>query len=143
MFDLSVVGLQRINFAHPSIIIEIVREMFELDGFIFSSNKIEGILSSINFEKSICPHCGSGNFIKHGKTSLGRQRYRCRECRKTFSETTGTPFMYSKKTLKTWASYLFCMEGRLTLRKISKLLEMNLSTAFAWRHNILIRQPIG
>lgn len=45
--------------------------------------------------------------------------------------------MYSKKPLKTWADYLFCMEGRLTLRSISKHLEMNLSTAFAWRHKIL------
>jgi transposase-like protein len=108
-----------------------------LDDFTFSDKQIEGILGALNFEKSSCPHCGSRNFVKHGRTSLGRQRYRCRECRKTFSETTGTPFMYSKKTLKTWAGYLFCLEGRLTLRSISKLLGMNLSTAFSWRHKIL------
>jgi transposase-like protein len=108
-----------------------------LDDFTFSDKQIEGILGALNFEKSSCPHCGSRSFVKHGRTSLGRQRHRCRECRKTFSETTGTPFMYSKKTLKTWAGYLFCLEGRLTLRSISKLLGMNLSTAFSWRHKIL------
>ncbi len=108
-----------------------------MDALSFSPKNIEGILGSLNFEKSSCPHCGSGSFVKHGKTGLGRQRYRCRKCRKTFSETTGTPFMYSKKSLDTWSSYLFCMGGRLTLRKISKLLKMNLSTAFAWRHKIL------
>ncbi|MBP1743677.1 MAG: transposase, family [Firmicutes bacterium] len=105
--------------------------------FTFSDKKIEGMLGALNFEKSSCPHCGSRNFVKYGRTGLGRQRYRCRECRKTFSETTGTPFMYSKKTLETWAGYLFCMEGRLALRNISKLLGMNLSTAFSWRHKIL------
>ena len=45
--------------------------------------------------------------------------------------------MYSKKTLKIWADYLFCMKGGLTLRQISKALGMNLSTAFSWRHKIL------
>ena len=45
--------------------------------------------------------------------------------------------MYSKKTFKTWAEYLFCMGGGLTLRQISKTLGMNLSTAFSWRHKIL------
>ncbi len=74
-----------------------------------------------NLEKTSCPHCGSGHFIRYGRTRLGRQRYRCRECRKTFSETTGTPFMYSKKTLRVWADYLFCMGGGLTLRQQSFL----------------------
>lgn len=92
---------------------------------------------SLILEKNNCPHCGSWNFIKHGRTNLGRQRYRCRDCRKTFSETTGTPFMYSKKKLAAWESYFFCMESGLTLRSISKLLGMNLSTAFSWRHKIL------
>jgi len=94
-------------------------------------------LNSLNLEKTSCPHCGSGSFVKYGRTGLRRQRYRCRECRKTFSETTGTPFMYSKKNLRIWADYLFCMQGGLTLRQISKALGMNLSTAFSWRHKIL------
>ncbi len=45
--------------------------------------------------------------------------------------------MYSKKKLSTWAGYLFCMGVGLTLRGISELLGMNLSTAFSWRHKIL------
>jgi hypothetical protein len=45
--------------------------------------------------------------------------------------------MYSKKKLTVWSGYLFCMEGGLSLRVIAKLLGMNLSTAFSWRHKIL------
>ena len=105
--------------------------------FILADYDLDGALKSINLEKKCCPHCGSGHFVRHGRTSLGRQRYRCRECRRTFSETTGTTFMYSKKPFKTWVSYLFCIEGGLTLREISDVLEMNLSTAFFWRHKIL------
>ncbi|HSN58551.1 MAG TPA: transposase [Clostridiaceae bacterium] len=88
-----------------------------MENDLFSDTQIEGVLSSLEFEKSSCPHCGSGSFIKHGRTGLGRQRYRCRECRRTFSETTGTPFMYSKKKLTVWWGYLFCMEGGLTVSK--------------------------
>jgi transposase-like protein len=88
---------------------KIILEVFGLVYDLFSLTQIEGVLSSLRFEKSSCPRCGNGSFIKHGRTSLGRQRYMCRECRKTFSETTGTSFMYSKKTLKTWAGYLLCM----------------------------------
>ena len=116
---------------------KIILEVFGLVHDLFSGTQIEGVLSFLKFEKSSCPHCGSGGFIKHGRTGLGRQRYRCRECSRTFSETTGTPFMYSKKKLAVWAGYLHCMEGGLTLRGISKLLGMNLSTAFSWRHKIL------
>ena len=32
------------------------------------------------------------NMIRYGKTGNGRQRYRCKTCGKTFSETTGTIF---------------------------------------------------
>lgn len=35
--------------------------------------------------------------VKFGTTAAGRQRYRCNECRKTFSENTGTLF-YNKHT---------------------------------------------
>jgi len=45
--------------------------------------------------------------------------------------------MYSKKKLSTWGSYLLFMEEGHTLRSISKLLGMNLLTAFSWRHKIL------
>lgn len=105
--------------------------------FIIDDDQLAGVLGSLDFTKSSCPHCGSRNFVRNGRTGLGRQRYLCRNCRRTFSETTGTPFMYSKKTPRVWASYLFCMEGGLTLREISKILRINLSTAFSWRHKIL------
>jgi len=45
--------------------------------------------------------------------------------------------MYSKKNLETWASYIFCMENNINLRSTAKILNMNLSTAFSWRHKIL------
>lgn len=37
------------------------------------------------------------NIVKFGKTRAGRQRYRCKTCRKTFTETKGTIF-YRRRT---------------------------------------------
>ncbi|HEY5575626.1 MAG TPA: hypothetical protein VIK34_02795, partial [Clostridiaceae bacterium] len=54
-----------------------------------------------------------------------------------FQKLQEQPSCTAKKNLATWASYLFCMEEGHTLRSISKLLGMNLSTAFSWRHKIL------
>ena len=39
------------------------------------------------------------NVIKFGKTKSGVQRYRCKTCKKTFTETTGTIF-FRKRTPK-------------------------------------------
>lgn len=36
---------------------------------------------------NICPHCKSTNTIKFGKTKENNQRYRCKECKKTFVTT--------------------------------------------------------
>ena len=38
-----------------------------------------------------------GNIIRYGKTKDGRQRYQCKQCKKTFNERRGTVF-YNRKT---------------------------------------------
>jgi transposase-like protein len=40
---------------------------------------------------------GQHNIIKFGKTKAGRQRYRCKTCGETFTETKGTLF-YRRRT---------------------------------------------
>ena len=50
-----------------------------------------------------CPDYGKlerdrqGKIIKFGKTKAGRQRYECKTCRQTFTETKGTIF-YRRRT---------------------------------------------
>ena len=53
----------------------------------------------------VCPEFGKlqgsqqANIIKFGKTKAGRQRYQCKMCRSTFTETKGTIF-YRRRTPK-------------------------------------------
>lgn len=82
-----------------------------------------------------CTRCGATAVIRWGR-ARGRQRYRCRECRRTFSDLTDTPFMYSKRLSK-WSRYLLCVEASVSVRRSASLVGIHPSTAFFWRHRLL------
>jgi len=83
----------------------------------------------------LCPHCNSSNIIGHGNYRE-RKRYKCNECDKTFNDMTGTPMSWTHYPEK-WKEYFkYMTEGR-SLRYIAKELEIDLKTAFYWRHKIL------
>ena len=113
-------------------------DKFKTPEGIFSKSDIGNAMKNMNLNSiSECPRCKGKHINKNGKTKLERQRYICSDCGKSFSEMTGSPFMYSKKPLETWIKYIFCIKKNFTLRKISKLLKINLTTSFYWRHKIL------
>ncbi|OPJ62135.1 IS1595 family transposase [Clostridium oryzae] len=91
------------------------------------------------FESSsvICPHCKSVNIIKFGYFSTDIQRYRCKDCRKTFNATTNSVLSYTKKKIEKWLEYMNCMNNKLSLRKTAAELKISIKTAFYWRHKIL------
>jgi transposase-like protein len=86
-------------------------------------------------KKKACPHCSSENVYKRGKKH-GVQMYRCNDCKKWYSETTGTP-LYSIKLKEKWQAYLSCMEKGMSIKKIAKELNISIQTSFDWRHKIL------
>jgi len=82
-----------------------------------------------------CPHCSSEKVYKRGKQG-GVQMYQCNECKKWYSETTGTP-LYDIKLKSKWQSYLRCMEQGMPIKKIATELDISIQTSFDWRHKIL------
>ena len=82
-----------------------------------------------------CPHCGSFKYAKFG-TDKGSKRYRCKECRRTFTEYTGTWLSKLHKKDLT-GEYLRLMSQEKSLDKIKVELHINKKTAFDWRHKIL------
>ena len=82
-----------------------------------------------------CPHCSSIKTHKRGKQK-GVQMYRCVDCSKWYSETTGTA-LYDIKLKSKWQSYLSCMEKGMSIKKIAKELNISIQTSFDWRHKIL------
>ncbi|WP_244834530.1 transposase [Clostridium sp. BJN0001] len=80
-----------------------------------------------------CPFCNSIHFIRYGKYN-GIQRYICKECKKTFSNTTNSAWKYLKKEPEKWIQFIeLTLEGK-TLKRCSEILSMSITTAFYWRH---------
>ena len=84
-----------------------------------------------------CPHCGSLDFVKRGKDSLGKQRYKCRDCEHTFGGSAWKIFGTTKLPRETWMRFAECHIDRLTLRDSSERCGVCLKTAFFMRHRIL------
>lgn len=83
-----------------------------------------------------CPHCQSTHFVKNGKRN-GKQNFRCRSCNKAFVEQTGTILFSMKKDISVLEKYVHCMIEKYPLRKCAEICNINVATAFAWRHKIL------
>src|SRR3954465_4960741 len=58
---------------------------------------------------------GRGNMIKNGKTGTGIQRYMCKICKKSFTETKGTMFYRCRHTEEEIAECMAMVGGRNSL----------------------------
>jgi len=108
---------------------------------------------------SHCPHCDGVRIQKWGRflgraapedpraapedpraapedPRSARQRFRCLDCGRTFSTFTRTPLRYLKRPQR-WRGFLWCTEGRLTLRRTAAVLGIDKDTALRWRHRLL------
>ena len=86
-------------------------------------------------ENPECPHCHSSVINRFGKKG-NMQRYRCKNCLKTFTATTNTPLARLQHKEK-WADYLEGMLESKVLRQAAKDYGINLKTSFRWRHRFL------
>ena len=92
-------------------------------------------LSALMDKQGRCPHCGGGRYYRFGKDH-GVQRFRCKDCGRTFTEYTGTwEQKLHKKSLV--GAYMRLMSEYKSLDKISAVLHINKKTAFDWRHKVL------
>lgn len=109
-------------------------------------NEVEQVNSSYNTalqsqrfrldnKQGKCPHCGSFKYNKFG-SDKGSKRYRCKECKRTFTEYTGTWLSKIHKKDLT-GKYIKLMREEKSLDKIKAELNINKKTAFDWRHKIL------
>jgi len=98
---------------------------------------VEGSLLLREAEVAIksCPHCDCETLIKAGVVD-GRQRFRCKACRKTFNALTGTPLARLRKSEK-HIENVECMVEGMSIAKTAKRLCVAGSTAFRWRHRFL------
>ena len=87
-------------------------------------------------DRCCCPRCKSINVVKNGhKDNI--QRFKCKDCGKTFTFSNNTILFSTKKDLYTWKKYCECFLDKKPLRRCAEVCDISLETAFRWRHKIL------
>jgi len=86
-------------------------------------------------EVSHCPHCGTTSVYKWGYRS-GFQRYKCKECHKTFNALNKTPLARLRHK-EVWKKYMQDLINGLTIKQSAKHCKIANSTSFRWRHRML------
>jgi len=124
---------------------EVVERMKGIPDFILS--KIAEILESYDKEATVaegsvferCPKCGSihPRIIKGGKTSTGKQMFRCMDCQSRFTADYGTYSFYSHQSHEAWNDMIKMTIAGDSLQAVSLALGINVATAFRMRHKLL------
>jgi len=83
----------------------------------------------------VCPKCQSGSIHKWGIVS-GIQRYRCKDCGRSFNALTGTSMARLRKK-ELWLEYSKALADSLSLSQASQRCGIDRTTAFRWRHRFL------
>lgn len=96
----------------------------------------EGQLKSNENKPPACPHCKSISIKRIGRTSAGVQRFQCKECRKTFTETSGTMIFRSKLTPDQWDGLLLGIVQNLSTTKIAKTIGAKQPTVWINRRKV-------
>lgn len=117
-------------------ILELQKELESLSGSNSSTPKSQELRRNILDNKlGRCPHCSHSKYVKFG-IDKGSQRYKCKSCKRSFTEYTGT-WMAGLQRKDKIDDYLELMLQEKSLDKIKVALLINKKTAFDWRHKIL------
>jgi len=123
-----------------------LKEFFikSLMSFSASEPVFQEVTERKNKDGYTCVHCSSkrvarfGKYtVKFGQKEVERQRYRCKDCGKTFTDVTATPLHRTHKPEK-WLDFIKCMLEGYSLRKSAELIgDIHYVTLFYWRHKVL------
>ena len=89
-----------------------------------------------------CPYCNSTFISRHQKHTrykdgVTKERFRCKDCRKTFSDTTNTIFHNAKLSFEKIQMCVKEVTNENTIRKAAKNVDISVPTAFYMKHKIL------
>ena len=82
-----------------------------------------------------CPdygQVGKGNMRKSGRTDKGRQRYQCKTCKKTWTETKGTLFYRCRHSEQTIVECLAMVGDRKSLAAVHRIKGVKEETVCQW-----------
>lgn len=91
------------------------------------------------YESSVelaCPHCGSIKTVRNGRKN-NKQSYLCRDCKKSFAQTTKAAIQGSHSSPTVWKQVISDTVEGVPLDKTANNLDLHHETVFNMRHKIL------
>ena len=82
-----------------------------------------------------CVHRGAERVLRWG-FSHGLQRFRCRDCRRSFNALTGTPLARLREKAS-WLIFAGSLSEGLSVKAAAERCSVAPSTSFRWRHRFL------
>jgi transposase-like protein len=83
-----------------------------------------------------CRECGSHAIVRNGKRN-NRQSYICKDCGKSFVETSASAIAYSHASATVWKQVIRDTVEGLSIDSTAQSLDLSHSTVFHMRHKIL------
>ncbi|MEX5744386.1 IS1595 family transposase [Massilia sp. X63] len=99
--------------------------------------QVVALISQLGAAQRRCPACACERYHRHGQAN-GLPRYRCRACRRTYSDLSGTPLARLRRRDK-WLDYLGTVLTSTSVRSAAAQVGVHRNTAFRWRHRFLER----
>lgn len=84
-----------------------------------------------------CRKCGGDRLVKFGKDKNGKQRYKCKCCGATFTETSFSVVSRTRHSADVWEKYIKLLLIGASLEECAYRCGIRSRTAFIWRHKIL------
>jgi transposase-like protein len=120
-------------------IIGLTKELPE-EYFEETYEKLREIKEKADAEKATkaesCPKCGSITIKRNGKRN-NRQAYLCKDCGKSFVQTSTSAIAYSHSSETVWKQVIRDTVDGVPLDKTAESLDLSHSTVFHMRHKIL------
>ena len=83
-----------------------------------------------------CPDCDSQEIVRNGRKN-NKQSYLCQNCKRRFTETTGTAMQGSHSSPTVWKQVISDTVEGVPLDKTAESLDLHHETVFNMRHKIL------
>ena len=122
----------------PVTIIEFKNYVVEnLSEICKNKNSNSKIISNHKAKETICKNCKI-KMNKNGKTKSGVQKYICKYCGYTCSETTDTIVSHSHLSFDVWSNVIDNLLDGFSIRRIAEENDISVYTSFRLRHKILL-----
>lgn len=123
-------GLRRLT-------IEQLRRVAEEADALLKQRQADAIIEARRSDGRFCPKCGSPEVGRWGAPK-GLQRWRCKDCGRTFNDASGTPLARMRHRDRLFAAVGDMLSDTpRSCRKLADALGINKMTALTWRHRVL------